>query len=262
MPPGIEGITRWRVQSKDINLKLKILVLALTVLLLAACAKPTASPSQVPQRSTPETPKVQATLAPAGPEASPAASIPEPSPASGMPATPVPTPTVQATSEPTPANSISPIPTAEPARVPRRRGPSTPTPDIDPTPTHEVHAIVPKPTPTTAVRQPPPRIEYPEPENTPEGTGERQQPRFGAWLPPADCAGEDVAFSVSPVDRTTCGTSLLKESSTAATSPPRTTPTSCTTSCGITRGRPTPSGREDRRNLGVPLSTSNHRPMD
>ena len=55
------------------NMKLNIVALALTVLILAACAKPTAAPSPVPQLSTPETPRVQATPAAADPEARPTA---------------------------------------------------------------------------------------------------------------------------------------------------------------------------------------------
>ena len=178
-------------------MKLSILALALTFLLLAACANLPATPSPVPQRSTPETPRVQATLPLADPEARPAASIPGLSPSPGMFASPVPTPTVRATSTPTPTTLISPVPTATPVKDP----PSpTAAPDLGPTPAHPAPAVFPTPSPTPPVRQTQPPVEYPTPGNTPEPAPGQQQPRFRSWLPPADCSGEDAKFSVSPMD--------------------------------------------------------------
>lgn len=178
-------------------MKLSILALAFTFLLLAACVKPPATPSPVPQRSTPETLKFQATLPPADPEARSAGSIPRLSPTSGMFATPVPTPTVGATSTPMPTTLISPIPTATPVKDP----PSpTAAPDMGPTPAHPAPVVFPTPSPTPPVRQAQPPVEYPTPGNTPEPAPGQQQPRFRSWLPPADCSGENAKFSVSPVD--------------------------------------------------------------
>ena len=172
-------------------MNLRILLPVLTVLLLTACTQ-TTTLTPISDVATPDAAVIQATPNAAVPEKStpytlPSTSTPAPSATPKATSTIVPYPILLNTPTPIPDPTSVAIqtPTAMPTRVPTPGDPKTSTtPAPPPPPTHESPA----------------GNEYPEPENPVQGGGSQPQPTFSAWLPPADCSGEDVKSSVSPID--------------------------------------------------------------